>query len=142
MVTTIINALLFRSRAQKHIHINPELKKGYENFFNGWLFYGNMPWMIMMFGDISGVTETIFEYFTPKSMNPMVLAFHGSIVLLWMLSVRWIYFKDGAEFIEKHPAVINRPKTKITAQQVKQFFPLIIINGVIVMILLWAIDFS
>ena len=98
--------------------------------------------MIMMFGDISGVTETIFEYFTPKSMNPMVLAFHGSIVLLWMLSVRWIYFKDGAEFIEKHPAVINRPKTKITAQQVKQFFPLIIINGVIVMILLWAIDFS
>src|SRR5690606_38784976 len=104
---TVLNGLLLKSRSKKYIEANPDLKLGYDNYFKGWLFYGNIPWVIMMIGTLSGVTESIFDYLNPKSMNLMVLVFHFSLIVLWVLSVRWIYFKKGAEFIEKHPGLFQ-----------------------------------
>jgi len=94
----------------------------------------------MAIGNISGMTNNTFEYFNPKIMNPMVLIFHASIIVLWILSVNWIYFKNGAEFIEKHPGLIKkssfRGNTNVTAKQIKLFFPLMLLGGIAGMIMM------
>ena len=145
IAVTIANGLILKYRSKKYIAEKPELEEGYDKYFKGWLFYGNIPWVIMMIGDLSGVTQNTFEYFNPRAMNPIVLAFHFSIIILWALSVRWIYFKKGAEFIEAHPGLIQKSSfsgnTNVTAKQVKLFYPLMLLGGVVGMIMMWLIDF-
>lgn len=119
----------------------PELKANYNNIFKAWLLYGNIPWVIMMIGMLSGLTQNTFEYLNPKNMNLMVLLFHFSIILIWVLSIRWVYFKNGAEFLEKHSEVtsissLNEHKI-ITSKRIKILFPIGITIGIIVMLVLW-----
>lgn len=145
IVVTIANGLVLKYRSKKYIDQNPELKEGYDKCFKGWMFYGNIPWIIMMIGNLSGITNNTFEYFNPKAMNPMVLIFHLSIVALWVLSIRWIYFKNGAEFLAAHPGLTQkssfRGNTKLTAKEIKTFFPLMLLGGIAGMAIMWTMDF-
>jgi len=145
IAVTIANGLVLKFHSKKYIAQNPELKVGYEKYFKGWMFYGNMPWIIMMIGNLSGITNNTFEYFNPKAMNPMVLIFHFSIVVLCILSVRWIYFKNGAEFLEAHPGLFQKSSfsgnANVTAKQIKIFFPIMLLGGIAGMGMMWIIDF-
>lgn len=145
IAVTIANGFVLKYRFKKYIAQNPELEEGYDKFFKGWMFYANIPWVIMMIGNLSGITHNTFEYFNPKAMNPMVLLFHFSIIVLCILSVRWIYFKDGAEFIERHPGIFQKSSfsgnTNVTAKQVKLFFPLMLLGGIAGMIMMWVVGF-
>ena len=145
IAVTIANGLILKYRSKKYTAEKPELEDGYDKYFKGWLFYGNIPWVIMMIGNLSGMTQNTFEYFNPKAMNAIVLVFHFSIILLWVLSVRWIYFKNGAEFIETHPGLIQKSSlsgnTNVTAKQIKLFFPLMLLGGIAGMIMMWIMDF-
>lgn len=145
IAVTIANGLILKYRSKKYIVQNPELEKGYDQYFKGWMIYGNIPWVIMMVGNLSGITQSTFEYFNPKTMNPMVLIFHFSIIILWVLSVRWIYFKNGAEFIETHPGLIQKSSfsgnTSVTAKQIKLFFPLMLLGGIAGMVMMWFMNF-
>jgi len=119
--------------------------KGYDDFVKGWLFYANIPWVIMGIGALTGMTNNIYEYLALKQMNPIVLIFHASIVCLWILSVWWIYFRNGAEFIEKHPGFINRPsfsgkRKDVTAKEIKIFYPVILLVNIIIIIMVWMMD--
>lgn len=100
----------------------------------------------MMIGNLSGLTQDTFEYFNPKAMNPIVLIFHFSIIVLWVLSVRWIYFKNGTEFIETHPSLIQKSSfkrnTNVTAKQIKLFFPLMLLGGTAGMVMTWFMGFT
>ena len=145
IAVTTANGMILKYRSAKYIAQNPELKKGYDKYFKGWMIYGNIPWVIMMIGNLSGITNNTFEYFNPKAMNPMVLIFHFSIIVLWILSVRWIYFKNGAKFIESHPGLLQKSKfngnTNVTAKQIKLFFPLMLLGGIAGMVMMWIMDF-
>ncbi len=144
IAVTVANGLIFKYRSKKYIARNPELKEGYDKFYKGIMIYGNIPWIIMMVGNITGITQNIFEYFSPRDMNPMVLIFHFSILVLWILGVRWIYFKNGAEFIEAHPGLVQRSSfngpTDVTAKQIKLFFPLILLGSIVGMAMMWIVD--
>ena len=107
IVLMIVNAAILKYRTRTYVAEKPELKKGYDQFIKGMLFYGNIPWVIMGIGALTGMTNNGFEYATPRQMNPIVLIFHASLVILWILSVWWIYFRGGAEFIEKHPGLVQ-----------------------------------
>ena len=67
-----------------------------------------------------------------------------SIIVLWVLSVRWIYFKKGAEFIETHPGLIKKSfltgNTNVTAMQIKIFYPLMLLCGIGGLIMMWNMD--
>ncbi|MDC8003927.1 hypothetical protein POV27_07675 [Aureisphaera galaxeae] len=142
---TTANAFVLKSRAKKYITERPELEEGYDKLFQGYLFYGNIPWIVMMVGSVSGLTQGIFDYFNPRSMNPMVLIFHFSIVVLWFLGVRWIYFKNGANFLETHPGLFRKSNLSgnkyMTAKQIKLFYPLMLLGGIIGMAMMWIINF-
>lgn len=141
---TIANGIILKNRSKKYIAQNPDLEKGYEKYVKGVFFYGNIPWVVIMIGNLSGMTQSLFEYFNPKAMNPIVLIFHFTIILIWVLGIRWIYFKNGAEFIEDHPGLFQTSSfegsTNVTANQVKLFFPLMLLGGVIGMVMMWIVD--
>jgi len=141
IAVTILNALILKYRSKKHILKNPDLREGYQKYFKGIILYGNIPWIIMAFGNLSGSTQNILEYFNPEAMNPFVLLFHAAIVLLWLLSIYWVYIKRGAEFIESHPGLFKAPGYKgssdVTARQVRSFYPIMLLVGVVVMITMW-----
>lgn len=144
IIVTFANAFIMRHRSKKYIEETPELRIGYDKLFKGIIFYGNIPWVIMGFGIISGLTNGMFDYFSPKSMNSIVLVFHISIIILWALSIRWVYFKQGAEFIEKHPGFIQvrgvGNRSKVTAKQIKLFYPLMLAGGIAGMVMMWITD--
>lgn len=146
IVVTIVNALIVKFQSQKHMAKNQELKEGYDKAVTCLILYGNIPWVIMGVGNLSGMTNNIFDYFDPRGMNPIVLIFHLSIIVLWILMVKWIYFNNGAEFIEAHPGLVRKSNlsgnSNVTAKEVKFFFPLMLFGGVVAMIMMWVVDIS
>jgi hypothetical protein len=146
IATTIANALFLKYRSREHVRLKPELKEGYDKFFKGIIIYGNIPWVIVAIGNLCGITNNLFEYFNPKLLNPAVLVFHGSVIALWLVSIYWVYFNGGAEFIERHPGLFNKKgfegkRTEITAKQVKLFLPLMLAGGVAALAMMWVVDF-
>ena len=144
IIMTVVNAFIMKYRSRSYIAESPELKKGYDKLFSGMILYCNIPWVIMGLGVLLGFTNGMFDYFNPKSMNLMVLFFHFSIVVLWVLSLWWVYFNKGAEFIEKHPGFIQvrsfGKRSNVTAKQIKLFYPLMLLGGVLGMIMMWVKD--
>ena len=145
IAVTIANGLIFKSRSKKYIREKPELEEGYNKYIKGWMIYGNIPWIIMMIGNLSGLTQNTFEYFNLRAMNPIVLLFHLSIIVLWILVVRWVYFKKGAEFFENHPGLIQissfKGNTNVTAKQVYLLVLIMLLGGIGGMIMMWFMNF-
>lgn len=107
ILVTFANALTFWSRARKHIQANPELEGGYRSLIKGFLFWGNVPWVIMGIGCVVGGVPSVFSYFRPRDGNPYVLAFFASIFLIWLLGTNWIVFRGGAEMLVKYPGFLS-----------------------------------
>lgn len=145
IAVSFINYLVFKNRSQKEVEANPDLKTGYDKLFRALLIYGNIPWVIMAIGDLTSQTNTVFDYFNPKSFNAFVLAFHLSIIVIWVLCVRWIYFKNGADFLVQHPGLIHvrglGGAVKPTATLIRLFFALALLGGIIGMTAMWLVDF-
>jgi hypothetical protein len=145
VIVTCANALSYKYKSKKYIAENPDLKEGYDTIFKNFILYGNIPWLIIGMGCLTGSTSSLFDAFNPRALNPFVLAFHGSIVLIWILLVRFIYFKGGAEFLEKHPGLLRKNSfsgnPNVTAAQIKWFFPIALLGGIIGMAMMWSINF-
>lgn len=139
---TIINGFVFKYRSKKYILENPDLTDGYDKIFKGWLLYGNIPWIIMAIGDLTKITDGIWEYFNPRLLNPMVLIFHISIILLWVIGSKWIYIEEGAELLAKHPGLIQfhafgTSKDITSSTTIKIIWTLGLIGGIIGMTMMW-----
>lgn len=128
-----------------YIKEHPEREIGYNTVFKTFLLYGSIPWLIIGIGNSSGLTNSIFDYFQPRDLNPMVLTFHFSIIVIWLLIVKFIFFKNGAAFLENHPGIIQfkgpgfENKT-LKSSQIKLFTIVMIVAGVIAMLLMWNIQ--
>jgi uncharacterized membrane protein len=145
IISSIANASYFKKLSKEYVSENPELEKTYDGYIKNFLIFGNIPWVIMGLGMLTGMTDSILEYFNPREMNPIVLMLHASIIMIYILAIRWIYFKNGAEFIEKHPGLMRKStfsgKRNVTAKEVKLFFPLPLLGGIIAMVAMWTIGF-
>ena len=108
ILVTLINAFSLKSRSKKHIELDPSLAGGYEKLFRGYLFYMNLPWLVLGMGMLLGGFDSVFELlFGFRSGNIFTLLFFGTVIGLWILSVIWIFFLGGAEFLIEHPGVLN-----------------------------------
>lgn len=144
IVVTIVNCFILKYRSQKFIDENPDLRTGYDKIFKTFLIYGNIPWVIIGMGDLTSQTHNISVYFNPRSFNPFVLAFHFSIIVIWVLCARWIYFKNGADFLVQHPGIIYvrglSGSVTPTATTIKLFFALALLGGIAGMLTMWLVD--
>lgn len=124
---TVISAFMLKWESKPYIAEDPELKDGYRKFFNAMLIYPNIPLLIMGTGDISGIPGT--DFFSFSTTQPLVLLFHASWVTIMALATRWIYFKNGADFLARHPGMMLRlgPGFSVThevsAKEIKLMLP-------------------
>ena len=127
IIGNIIVGITFKIYSKKYIADDPKLKDGYDKLLKGWFIYGNIPGVIMTIGDFTGLT------------NPMGLVLHFYTVVLLVLGSRWIYLKDGADFLAKHPGlirgfggdIITSPKT------IKIYWTIGLVAGIASMTMMW-----
>lgn len=142
VMVTFFNARWVKRNARKYILEKPELEEGYNKMYKAYIIYGNVPWVIIAIGYLSGLTNSIADFSRPSEMNPIVLIFYAAIVLFLILSVWWIYFKDGAEFLENHPGLVQKNsffsgRTDMTAKEIKTMLPLMILGGIAALVMMW-----
>jgi hypothetical protein len=137
ILITVFNSFYLKARSQKIIAEKPDLQEGYDQLFKGYLTYLNIPWVVMGIGVLFGGVPGVFGFFNPRDGNIFVLAFHATVVILWILSIWWIYFKGGAEFLVKYPGVFNQDiKSPIL---LKVLFAVMLIGGIFGMAFMWSL---
>jgi hypothetical protein len=141
IVLSIGNAVLLKYNSKQYISLNPRLESGYNKLFNYLFFYINIPWIVMAIGDLTGLSDGKSDYIHFKLTNPFVLLFYSSIILLLLLIARWIYFKNGAKFLEQHPGVssilnVGEP-TNLSEIQIKIIIGIALLFSFTAIIVLW-----
>jgi len=118
---TFVSAYTMKSRTQSFADMNPELEKGYKDAFRAMIFFGNLPWLVMGAGILSGQVKGVSGFFGNNRPGPFTLAFFAVIIADYLVLVWWIFRRGGAEFLEKHPGIIRSYGSEgLTAKQVKQ----------------------
>lgn len=145
IIVTIANASIMKTRSKQYIAEDPELEDGYNKIFKIFIVYGNIPWVIMGLGILLGFTQTVFDYFSPRSMNPFVLLFHASIIIIYFITIKGMYFQGGAEFLARHPGIFERSgffsnKKNASATEIKLWLGLMLMGGIIAMSAMWIMD--
>lgn len=134
IVVTIANGAIWKLKSKKYIAEKPEREQGYDKLIMGWLIYGNIPWIIMGIGMLTGLTKSMDEFLRPSQMNLVVIVFFFSIVLLWIYGSYWIYFKGGAESLVEHPGFITQTEKgneKFETMKVKLVWGLGLLGGIL-----------
>jgi hypothetical protein len=128
VLVTCAQAVFFKRGAAAHIREQPELAQGYAALIRGWLFWGNLPWVVMGLGLESGAVPGFWHYFRPRDGNPYVLAWYGCVVALWILGFRWIFRRGGAQMLARHSRIFHGDLS--SPAQVKFFYLLCVGAGV------------
>ena len=108
VIFTCANGAISWQRAKKQIAENPDLEPGYRRLIRSGLIYGNLPWLVMGAGFLFGSISSVGQSFSLRN-GPFVIAFHLTLVALWIDAFRWIFFRGGAEDLVKHPGILNHP---------------------------------
>jgi hypothetical protein len=135
---TFINEWGIRKKAKSFLEAHPEREVEYYRFWRKHLILENIPWLIIAIGDITGMTKNVFDYFFPGMLNPIVLLFHFSIIILWSISIYWVYFDNGAEFLATYPNRFNGGEPKGKRNNIKIIFALMLIFGIAAEIFMWT----
>ena len=145
IIVTGINLIFFRINAQKYIKDNPQLEEGYSTLFRGYLFWMNLPWVIMGIGCTIGGVPSVWHYFRPRDENPYVLAWFGSVFLIWILGTFWLFFKGGAAKLIRHPGIIVfrygfRSKNITNPALIKTLWVLALAGGIVAVLIMWSME--
>ncbi|MEH0155468.1 hypothetical protein V6R21_15080 [Limibacter armeniacum] len=135
-LTVLLNGIILNAKSKKYIEQNPTLEAGYKGYIKKFMLFGSIPCLLIGFGNESGLTNSVFDYLIPNISNPIVILFHLMIVVYWVMRMRWIYFKEGAEFLEAHSGLLRDPN--VTAKKIKLLTPLPIIGWFVMIILMWG----
>ena len=136
IAVTVLNALVWRHRAGGHIARNPELKCGYKRLILGFVFWGNIPWVVMGLGLLVGGVSSVKDYLKPYQANPWVLAWYVTVVSLWALWLWWLFRRNGAHALVDHPGLFNIPLSK--PEHVKLLALALTLGGIVAMMMAFS----
>ena len=122
-------------RARNRIAKNPDLQTGYNQLFKGFFISMSLPWLVIGIGIVLGGVPSFEDFFQPKAGNPFVLIFWFLLLLLLVLGVWWVYFREGAEFLAKHPGALGAELTSPIL--VKLYVGILFAVGLVVLVGLW-----
>ncbi len=142
IVVTCANAVYFKKRSQANIDADSSLSEGYSKLFKGYLIWMNIPWVVMGVGCTVGGVPSVWHYFNPQDGNPYVLAWFGSVFLLWILGTYWVFLKGGAETLVRHPGIIkfNSPlgsKDITSPLMIKLLWCVCLLGGIFGVVFMW-----
>jgi hypothetical protein len=107
---------------------NPELAEGYERLFLGYLLWGNLPWLVMGTGLEFGGVSSVFSFLRPGDGNAFVLAWFAVLIAELILGLHWLFVRNGAEFLAKHPSLVSHNIKNPTA--IKALYCLMAAGGI------------
>lgn len=87
---------------KKRGYPEPELKQSYIYSLKMYFIIITIPILIMGVGDITGMVYYSIDFFKIGSINIVSILFHAYIIFIFFLFIWWVYFRNGAEYIEKH----------------------------------------
>ena len=137
IAVTCANGAIWWHRAQRDIAANPEREQSYRRLIRGWMIYGNVPWLVMGAGIVSGNLRGVFDYFNPRN-GAFVIAWFSSVVALWILGFVWIFMRGGAEQLATHGAFFNSAPP--SAGTIKMLYVAVIAGGVVALIAIFTAD--
>lgn len=70
-----------------------------KRFTLGFLFWGNLPWIVMGYGLTFGGVPGFWQYFRPHDGDPYVLSWFATGLMMWILGFYWLFFRDGTDFL-------------------------------------------
>jgi len=99
----------------------------------------------MGFGCTIGGIPSVWHYFRPRDGNPFVLAWFGSVFFLWIAGAFWLFIKDGAKTLAKHPGAIEfrigfKRKDISNPTMIKALWLLCLAGGIIGVVMMWIMD--
>jgi hypothetical protein len=74
ILVTCLNVLFFKGRSKSVIAEDPEALQEFKKLMRGYLFWMNLPWIVMGIGCTIGGVPTVFHYLRPRDGNPFVIA--------------------------------------------------------------------
>ncbi len=144
ILVTCLNVLFFKGRSKSVIAEDPEALQDFNKLMRGYLFWMNLPWIVMGIGCTLGGVPTVFHYFRPRDGNPFVIAWWVTVFIEYIFSFYWIFFCQGAEKLAKFGMIsyYSFGKTgKISSpSMIKIMFLLCLSGGLIAAIAMWTTD--
>ena len=137
---TFLNGAIWWLRGKPYRERDPSLTEGYRSLVRGFVLWGNLPWLIMGAGILSGSVPSIFHFFDPKSANPFVQAWFGSRFFLWLAGTWWLFARNGAEQLLRHPGLVQ-PET-ISPTLLKLFWLVGVAGGVAAVVAMYVGGFA
>jgi len=136
----VANAFRQRRRVRERVREDPSLEPGTRRSFVRSLVFGSLPWLVMGLGIVVGGVEGVQDYLHPRRVNPWVLLFWGTTLLLWAWGVVWVFFLGGAQKLVDHPELGYFPVRK--PGHVKAYAVAGSIIGIVVVLVVFGVDLS
>ncbi len=128
ILTNVLNTIIIWVKTRPYVKQKPELAPGYSTLIRGFFFWVNVPWVVMGAGFLFGKVPSIGAFFEPQLQNSFVLAWWGTMFLLYGLGTYWILWNGGAEMLVKHPGFLRQ--TPSNPKIIKLFWLLALAGGV------------
>jgi hypothetical protein len=139
VLTSFLNAGVFWKRAKQNIDIFPELEEGYRKIIKGFLFWSNLPWVVMGVGIIFGGVPSFFHFLHPRDGNPFVLAFIASILCIYAAGTYWLFSRNGIETLIRHNAMFAGAFDSPAKVKLQWFGSLV--GGLLLITIMFLVDF-
>jgi hypothetical protein len=81
-----------------------------------------------------------WHYIKPKDGNPYVIASFISIFTVWLSGTYWLFVKDGAEMLVRHPGIFRSDFS--SPAKVKLFWALSLVGGIAGVIMMFTMNIS
>jgi hypothetical protein len=105
VLASVVSSRAWWAEARNRMGSDPSLEPGYRRLYRGYLFWTNLPWLLMGLGIAPGLVPGTVDFLFPSSGNGFVLAWWVAVYGLLGLATWWMLAAGGAEMLERHPGI-------------------------------------
>jgi hypothetical protein len=105
VLASVVNSRAWWAEARHRMRSDPSLEPGYRRLYRGYLFWTNLPWLLMGLGVVSGLVPATADFAIPTAGNAFVLGWWAAMYLLLGLATYWVLAAGGAETFARHPGI-------------------------------------
>jgi hypothetical protein len=105
VLVSVVSSCAWWPEARHRVRSDPALEPGYRRLCRGYLFWTNVPWLLMGLGVASGLVPSSLDFANPSTGNVFVVLWWVAMYGLLALASYWMLAAGGAELLERHPGI-------------------------------------